>query len=161
MPVFSGQPSILSGQVSGDDISYNWSPLLFITNQNTLTPTISPDTTTTYYLTVKSSHDCGIAIDSVLAQIKKPMQALLIPNSFSPNGDGIHDYWEIGNLSSYTDAEVKIFNRNGNIIYYSPKDFIRWDGTIHGSPVPIGTYYYLIDLHINQPVISGWLFIIR
>ena len=161
LPVFSGQSTILSGQVSGADISYNWSPLLFITNQNTLTPTISPDTTTTYYLTVKSIHDCGIAIDSVLAQINKPMQALLIPNSFSPNGDGIHDYWEIGNLSTYIDAEVKIFNRNGNIIYHAPKDFIRWDGKVNGTPVPMGTYYYMIDLHINQPVVSGWLFIIR
>lgn len=161
LPIYNGQTTLLSGQVSGTDISYNWTPLLAITNQNTLTPTISPDTTTTYYLTVKSIHDCGIAIDSVLLQIEKLMQTLLIPNSFSPNGDGVHDYWEIGNISSYSNAEVKIFDRNGNIIYHAPNNFIRWDGTFKGNPVPMGTYYYLIDLHINQPVISGWVFLIR
>ena len=161
LPVYTGQSTILSGQVSGTDISYTWSPLLFITNQNTLTPTITTDTSTTFYLTVKSIHDCGIAKDSVLVMIEKPVQNLLIPNTFSPNGDGEHDYWEIGNLSAYTNAEVKIFNRNGNIIYHATKDFIRWDGKVNGSPLPMGTYYYMIDLHVNKPVISGWLFLIR
>ena len=160
-PIFSGQATILYGQVSGANISYNWSPIQYLTNQNTLSPTVSTDASTTFYLTVKSIHDCGIAIDSVLLQVEKPMQTLLIPNTFSPNGDGNHDYWEIGNIASYSNVEVKIFNRNGNLIYHSPKDFTKWDGTINGNPVPMGTYYYLIDLHVNQPVISGWLLVIR
>ena len=161
LPVFSGQSIMLSGQVSGTDISYSWSPLQYLTNQNTLSPLVSTDSSTTFYLTVKSIHDCGIAIDSVLVQFEKPMQTLLIPNSFSPNGDGNHDDWIIGNLSTYVNADVKIFNRNGNLILHFPKNFLKWDGKINGSPVPIGTYYYLIDLHINQPVISGWLLVLR
>ena len=161
LPVFSGQSIMLSGQVSGTDISYSWSPLQYLTNQNTLSPLVSTDSSTTFYLTVKSIHDCGIAIDSVLVQFEKPMQTLLIPNSFSPNGDGNHDDWIIGNLSTYVNADVKIFNRNGNLILHFPKNFLKWDGKINGSPVPMGTYYYLIDLHINQPVISGWLLVLR
>lgn len=161
LPLFSGQSTSLNGQVAGTDISYNWSPFQYITNQNSLSQTVSPDSSTTFYLTVRSIHDCGIAIDSVLVQVLKPMQTLLIPNSFSPNGDGNHDTWIIGNIASYKKAEVKIFNRNGNIIYFSPNGFTFWDGTVNGTPVPIGTYYYLIDLHVNQPVISGWLLVLR
>ena len=162
LPIYLGNSTALSGQVYGTDISYSWSPPLFLTNQNSLTPlVVSPDTSTMYYLIVKSNHDCGIATDSALVQVNKPMQPLLIPNTFSPNGDGIHDTWIIGNIDTYVNAEVKVFNRDGNIVYYSPQNFTSWDGRIHGSPVPIGTYYYLIDLHINQPVIAGWLLIIR
>ena len=161
LPIFNGQTTLLSGQIAGTDISYNWTPLQFITNQNTLTPSVSPDASITYYLTVKSTHDCGIAMDSVFVQVDKPMQTLIIPNSFSPNGDGVHDTWAIGNLSTYTNAELKIFNRNGNIIYHRVNNFVDWDGKINGIPVPIGTYYYLINLHNGQPVISGWLLIIR
>jgi len=162
LPIYLGNSTALSGQISGTDVSYSWSPLMYLTNPNTLSPlVVLPDTSTMYYLTVKSNHDCGLATDSVLVQVNKPMQPLLIPNTFSPNGDGIHDTWIIGNIDTYPNADVKVFNRDGNIVYYSPQNFNSWDGKIHGSPVPMGTYYYLIDLHNSQPVISGWLLIIR
>ena len=74
---------------------------------------------------------------------------------------GIDNGLDLFGFPTPQNADVKIFNRNGNLILHFPKNFLKWDGKINGSPVPMGTYYYLIDLHINQPVISGWLLVLR
>ena len=157
-PVYEGHSVMLNGIITGSDIAYYWNPNQNIYNSNTLKPIVNPDTTTTYYLTAYSSHNCGVAMDSVFIKVYKTLH---IPNSFSPNGDGINDFWMIKNIASYPQAEVKIFNRHGALIFTVSKNFIKWDGTINGNPVPAGTYYYMINLTENQPVISGWLGIFR
>ena len=157
-PMHEGHSVMLNGTATGSDISYYWNPRQYIENMNSLTPTIYPSVNTTYYLTVLSSHDCGTATDSVFVRVYSNLH---IPNAFSPNGDGHNDYWTIGNLSKYPNAEVRVFDRGGNMVLNVAKNFTKWDGNINGNPVPDGTYYYLIDLHENLPVVSGWLQIIR
>ena len=121
-------------------------------------PTVYPDTSSTFYLIATSAHNCGVATDSVFIKVYKTLH---IPNAFSPNGDGINDYWMIGNIGSYPQAEVKIFNRDGALIFNASRNFIKWDGIINGNPAPTGTYYYMINLHENQPTYSGWVELIR
>jgi len=157
-PIYEGHSVILNGLISGTDINYYWNPNQYINNSNTLNPTVYPDTSTTFYLMASSDHNCGMAMDSVFVRVYKTLH---IPNVFSPNGDGINDYWIIGNLSSYPNAEVMIFSRDGNRIYHATGNFISWDGKMNNKPLPVGTYYYIINLHENQPVYSGWLEIVR
>ena len=157
-PMYEGHPTMLYATVTGSDISYFWNPRQYIENEHSLTPTIYPSVNTTYYITAMSDHDCGTATDSVFVRVYSNLH---IPNAFSPNGDGYNDYWMIGNLFTYPDAEVRVFDRGGNMVLNVPKNFTKWDGNVNGNPVPNGTYYYLINLHENQPVISGWLQVIR
>ena len=157
-PINDGQSVVLSGSVTGSDIFYYWNPNTFIRDNNTLTPTVYPNNSTTYYLVATSSHNCGVAMDSVFVKVYKKLH---IPNAFSPNDDGINDYWNIGNLSYYPKAEVMIFNRGGTMIYKASGNFTSWDGKVNGTTLPIATYYYYINLHDNQPVYSGWLEIVR
>jgi gliding motility-associated-like protein len=84
-----------------------------------------------------------------------------IPNIFSPNGDGIHDRWEIKYLDTYPEGTVEIFNRYGQRIFYSKGYGKPWDGTINGKQVPIGTYYYIVSPKNGRPVMSGYVDIIR
>lgn len=94
--------------------------------------------------------------DTAIAQIKILNVAneieQLIPNAISPNNDGKNDVWRLDFINVYyPDAEIEIFNRWGERIYYSKGYSNVWDGTYNGNPLPVGTYYYVINLNHNDP----------
>jgi len=78
----------------------------------------------------------------------------LIPNVFSPNGDGIDDVFMKG-------VDLQIFDRLGIILYNGNTG---WDGTYHGQQVKVDTYFYYIKLNDNdqnQRIFKGYLTLIR
>lgn len=88
---------------------------------------------------------------------------LQIPNSFSPNGDGINDLLNI-NISNLKSVNFKIFNRYGDQVFLSTNIFDSWDGTWHHKPVPIGAYYYVlngVDLFNKDVRYTGSITLIR
>jgi gliding motility-associated-like protein len=87
--------------------------------------------------------------------------ALKVPNTFTPNGDGINDTWDIKYLEYYPKSTVNIFNRWGQRLYSSIGYPIPWDGKYNGTALPSATYYYIIDLKSEQTVITGWVAIIK
>ncbi len=93
--------------------------------------------------------------------IEPSLSSLSIPNTLTPNGDGINDTWEIKYLDYYPKSTVNIFDRWGQKVLSSIGYPIPWDGTYKGTVVPSGTYYYIIDPKNGQAVFSGWLAIIR
>lgn len=113
----------------------------------TVSDATSPDYTLTYIP--------GILI------IEPSLTALAIPNTFTPNGDGINDTWVIKYLNYYPESSVNIFDRWGQKVFSSIGYPIPWDGTYKGTALPSGTYYYIIDPKNGQAVFSGWLAIIR
>jgi gliding motility-associated-like protein len=74
---------------------------------------------------------------------------LYIPTAFTPNGDGINDYFFVHgeNMEEYN-FDLKIFNRWGNIVYQSDKYFEKWDGTFRndGNKMPFGIYSWKLEL---------------
>lgn len=86
---------------------------------------------------------------------------LTIPTAFSPNGDGINDNWELPGIENFPNAIIQIFDRHGTLLAeYCPDT--RWDGTYLGKPLPIGSYFYVIDTQENIiPVKKGTVTIIR
>lgn len=68
---------------------------------------------------------------------------LLVPDVFTPNGDGINDEWEIRNVQFYPFQQAVIYNRFGQIVYECKNEFIPWDGRINGEIIQ-GTYLYQI-----------------
>ena len=75
---------------------------------------------------------------------------ILIPNAFSPNGDGLNDAWEIFSVIGNIDVIVEIYNRWGEIIFYSKGYSEPWNGTYKGSPVPEGTYAYIVRVDTER-----------
>ena len=130
-----------------------------ITNNNKiLNPVASPSSTTIYTLTVQSTGGC-VGVDSVTVEVSIPN--IVIPNTFTPNGDGINDTWNIKNLDSYPNCTVQIFNRWGQNVYTSIGYGLPWDGTYRKAALPTGTYYYIINLKNNSKLLSGYVAIIR
>lgn len=155
--VLEGGTAVLNGSGSGNNLQFLWTPPTALNNPALAQPVVMPSADMTYTLTATSADGCT-ATDQVFVKVLKTPN---IPNAFSPNGDGVHDKWEILYLDSYPGATVDVFNRYGQKVFES-KGYARpWDGTLNGKELPIGTYYYLIDPKNGRKPISGFVDIIR
>ncbi|HWH63132.1 MAG TPA: gliding motility-associated C-terminal domain-containing protein, partial [Ginsengibacter sp.] len=150
--IIKGQSATLNGVAGGTEVTYLWTPDENIMGTSTLTPVVNPSANQMYALNVFSNKGCGTAVDSVLVKV---YQQLYVPNVFTPNGDGINDTWFIETLQAYPGAEVKVYNRYGQIVFDNHGKNISWDGKFKGLQLTSGTYVYLIDLKNNTPVIKG------
>ena len=137
----SGESTTLQGDAPD---GFVWSPPNNLSSTTVLTPTAAPEETTTYFLTYTASNGCTY-IDDVIVSVYEP---ITVPNTITPNDDGINDVWVIGRIENYPGAEVKVFDRWGqqvfNVIGYTESK--RWDGSHAGKRLPSGTYFYTIDL---------------
>ncbi|MFN6014930.1 MAG: gliding motility-associated C-terminal domain-containing protein, partial [Flavobacteriales bacterium] len=116
--------------------------------------TISPQAmngTVTYYVT-ETLNGCEGSASTVTITIEDC--DIIVPTAFTPNGDGEHDVWEIIDLDNvYPMNAVTIYNRWGNVVFkseegnYSAKP---WDGTYEGNPLPVSSYYFIIDFNEND-----------
>jgi gliding motility-associated-like protein len=70
---------------------------------------------------------------------------LEIPNAFTPNGDGINDVFRIRVTGYFLMDELKIFNRWGQLVFETKQVNKDWDGTLKGKPLPVGTYYWVVE----------------
>ncbi|MEO6977587.1 MAG: gliding motility-associated C-terminal domain-containing protein, partial [Mucilaginibacter sp.] len=86
---------------------------------------------------------------------------IVVPNTFTPNGDGINDLWNITALSYYPDCTVTVFSRYGSVVYRSTGYGKPWDGATNGGSLPVGTYYYILDLKNGKKPMSGSVTILR
>ena len=154
-----GIPITLRGAATGTDVTWYWTPRTNLSNSTALTPVTNTSTTTTYTLTVVSPHGCAASTDQVLVKV---YEKILIPNAFSPNGDGINDTWDVDPLALFDEAVTEIYNRNGQVVYRTRGYNMPWNGTSNGRPLPVGTYYYVIDLRVNrEPKLTGAVTILR
>lgn len=141
-----------------NNYSYQWEPAMYLTYANSYNPVASAPVTMPFYLTVTSVDNC-VSRDTIVVTVKE--YGLNIPNSFSPNGDGVNDTWQIDLLSSYLFCKVQVFNRNGQVVFSSIGYEKPWDGTVNGKPLPSATYYYIVDPGYGKPVRTGSVTIIR
>jgi len=115
-------------------------------------------TDTTYYVS-QFSGDCESGRTAV--QVSVGFTAANIANTFTPNGDGINDYWNITGIENYPSATVQVFTRYGQKIFESRGYSTPFDGTYNGKQLPAGVYYFIINLNANCSLLSGSLTIIR
>lgn len=156
--VIEGSSVMLKGSATGQDISHEWSPGLYLDNPFLLQPLITPFSDTRYVLTVVSNAGCGADSDTMRVFVYKDV---FVPGAFSPNNDGLNDTWNIPVLIAYPDFELMVFNRQGRMVYQSRQSYEPWDGSYRGEPQPAGVYVYMIDLKDGSPVRKGTITLIR
>ena len=85
-----------------------------------------------------------------------------IPKFFTPNGDGINDVWTLEEIQRYPANKVWIYDSYGNLILYANPYQNDWDGTLNNSPLPQGSYLYMIDLNGDGEMdYANWIYITR
>ncbi len=75
---------------------------------------------------------------------------LVLPNAFSPNGDGINDVWKMQVQGLISIKEWLVFNRYGQLIFSSKNGSAGWDGKVKNAYVPVGTYYWIVNATDNN-----------
>ena len=88
---------------------------------------------------------------------------VIIPEFFTPNGDGIHDTWIVGKLAEvYPNAIVNIYDRFGKLVaQFLGDDNDGWDGTYNGVALPSTDYWYMIDIAEIEKQYHGHFTLIR
>ncbi|MEL6697811.1 MAG: gliding motility-associated C-terminal domain-containing protein [Bacteroidota bacterium] len=84
-----------------------------------------------------------------------------IPNTFTPNGDGKNDTWNIPYAAQFPAMEFQIFNQWGMKLFEGTINDLPWDGTVNGKGLPDATYYYIMDLKNGEPPFNGPITIVR
>jgi len=136
-----GQQVQLKAVISGNIVSYQWTPSAKLEDPFSLTPTsIHLTDNTTYTLTAKTDKGCEASLNAIV----KVERLLLMPNAFSPNGDGLDDIFRIPSGVSLQLQEFSIFDRWGNKMFTTQKISEGWNGTFNGEPVDAGTYVYFL-----------------
>lgn len=141
--------TIIGGSPTGPAGStFTWIPSSTLDNPTSSNPVASNSVNTTYTVIVTDANGC-VASDTMHVHI---FPEIVIPNGFSPNADGKNDTWVIDNIIQFPDCEVEVYNRWGEQLFYSKGYGVPWDGRFKGKDLPVGTYYYIINLnHKNFP----------
>ncbi|RZK67941.1 MAG: PKD domain-containing protein [Pedobacter sp.] len=156
--ILAGGEIQIPAVATGEGLKYEWLPAAGLNNNKILNPIASPEEDTDYTLTVTTSPEQCTAVLRVSVKV---LQAVNPPSSFTPNGDGINDVWNIKYLESYPKATVEVFNRNGSRIFFSAGYRTPFDGNYQNEQLPVGVYYYIINPRNGRKNVTGPLTIIR
>ncbi|WP_207532155.1 PKD domain-containing protein [Desertivirga arenae] len=138
-------------------ISYKWTPATGLSRDDVFNPIASPASKTTYTVTVISEKGCTSSATVSVDVLGTPY----IPNTFTPNNDGANDVWEIEHLESLPGCTIKVFNRNGQIVFQTIGYAHPWDGRSNGQALPEGAYYYILDPRNGRKSLSGSVMLLR
>jgi hypothetical protein len=157
--VFKNQQVTINAIASNDAVNFAWSPSFNLSSANVLKPSILSSADTTYKILVTTANNCS-AVDFMKVTV---LTDFVIPNVFSPNGDGQNDTWVMKGIENYPGLRVDIFDRYGRKVLSSLGYKKPWNGNLdnYGKSVPIGVYYYIIDIKNGNPPITGSLTLLR
>jgi gliding motility-associated-like protein len=158
--VFGAMNAIGTG---GNLTWYNNSALTNVVGTGSSLAPLNTVGSTTYYVT-ETNNGCESAPSTVVITITVcDTLELTIPTGFTPSdGDGVNDVWELVNLNiMYPDCIVQIYGRWGGLIFESVGYETPWDGKHKGALMPLGSYYFVIDLQDGSNPIKGTVTIIN
>ncbi|MCB0508646.1 MAG: PKD domain-containing protein [Bacteroidetes bacterium] len=145
--IINGQ-SVQLDATSPNQVTYSWSPDYKLSCTDCPTPMASPEIDTTYKVTAINEFGCK-ASDVLKIQVIEDCagKMVYVPNSFSPNGDGQNDVFQVFGPGVASVKLLRIFNRWGQMVYEStdPSN-IAWDGTFKGEKLNPGVFVYYMDV---------------
>ena len=120
-------------------------------NYTILNPNATPPDTTLYLISIVDEFGCT-AVDTIQINVDTipiiPECKILIPTAFTPDGDGVNDMWNIQCIENELEANIKVYNRWGSLVYESKggANYQPWDGnSLNNGNLPAGSYYFLIE----------------
>ncbi|MEO7315898.1 MAG: PKD domain-containing protein, partial [Ginsengibacter sp.] len=152
--ILMGSPFNLNARGSSDIVSWSWSPSKYLNCIECPAPIATPLESILYTVKATNSYGC-IATDTLSITLFCNSSKIYIPNAFTPNGDGLNDYFSvlgqgIGMINSF-----RIYDRWGTLVFsksnFKPDDKSgSWDGRIKGHNAPVGTYTYFVEMSCNE-----------
>lgn len=120
-----------------------WKPYTYTWDNNATGLTFTDLGETSMTITVVDDKGCKIEkeVDIEVLQCCK----MVVPNAFTPNGDGLNDFLKPMPISDVTDLKFSIYDRWGKLVYATKTLGAKWDGTDHEIPCSMGVYYYYLE----------------
>jgi gliding motility-associated-like protein len=114
-------------------------------------------------VTVSMEKDKCIKQDAIFITFKNCDINLNFTNAFTPNNDGINDFFLPMESSHAINAKIIIYNRWGNVLYRSNNMLIGWDGTYNGNDCVSATYYWTLEYSLQETEVlkSGTVTLLR
>jgi gliding motility-associated-like protein len=141
--------------------SYVWATASgILSGQNSPSLTVRPKETTTYTVTATNSSGCSQS-QAITLTVAENLSKVKANNILTPNNDGFNDKWVIENIDYYPNNEVKVFDKAGRIIYSKKAYDNSWDGTVNGTALSEGTYYYIVDFGTDKMRVKGFITLVR
>jgi gliding motility-associated-like protein len=142
--IFAGESITLSADIGQQGATYQWSPGGSLDDAEVPKPEASPDQTTTYSVEVVDTNGC-VGHDTTMLFVEEGFE---VPNTFTPNGDGINDVWRIRGLRTFEEGlTIEIYNRWGDMVFETNDYQNDWGGTYQNKQLPAATYYYVIKFN--------------
>jgi gliding motility-associated-like protein len=124
--------------------NYSWSPGGDLDHISGATVLARPKSTTLYQIIGKNDYGCA---DTAYAMVRINNNLPdMMPNAFSPNGDGLNDVFKVEGLTYQQLNFFKVFNRFGQLVFYTTDISKGWEGTYKEQLCDAGTYYYQVEL---------------
>ena len=164
---FAGNDTIalknMSFQLMGNGGStYNWSPPTGLSNANIQNPIVVLQDDVRYLLTVTTAEGC-IDTDDIYIKVFKET-AIYVPTGFTPNKDGLNDILKPKYIGIKKLTYFRIFNRWGQLVFYTNDLNRGWDGNINGIRQQTGVYVWVIkaeDVIGKEYALKGTSLMIR
>ena len=137
------------------NLTYEWT-------NGSLSEDISDIPAGSYTIVVTDQNGC---INDMTFILDQPL-AVVMSNAFSPNGDGLNDYFQILNIDRYPNNTLTVMNRWGDVVYKAAPYKNDWYGEpntgliLYGNEVPEGSYYFVLDINDGNPI-KGYIVINR
>lgn len=144
--IYDDEIAQISINGANNTFAYLWQPGINLNDSTIANPRSDTRITRTYTLFVTDTNGC-MSSDTMRVLYEEP---ITFPSGFTPNGDGVNDVWNLSFIEDFPNTTVKVFNRWGEILFESVGYKIPWDGKYDNKPVPVGTYYYIIDLKTDR-----------
>ncbi|MFI5187072.1 MAG: PKD domain-containing protein [Chitinophagales bacterium] len=148
--IISGGSAQLNMNYTGPIVSYTWLPVQNLSCTDCPQPTANPQFTTDYHVQVQDRYGCknsgGLTVKVVCTG-----QNFFIPNTFSPNNDGINDRFYLRGTGLFRVNSMMIFNRWGEVVFENKNFQVNdplagWDGMYKGKKATADVYVYQIEI---------------
>lgn len=156
LTINAGSTVVLKTNNSADVTKWKWTPNKYIDNPSIASPTMVAKESITYTVVASNDGNC-VAREEVKVIVVCNGGNIFVPNTFSPNGDGVNDLFYPRGKGVYTIKSFRIFNRWGEMVFektnFQANDIkAGWDGTFKGVKLPADAYVYSLEIMCDNSV---------
>jgi gliding motility-associated-like protein len=149
-----GVPVTIPFTYSSDVTTWSWTPAVNLSCTDCANPAATLVFAQSYSVLVTDSNNCTDTASILINTICNEGN-YFFPNTFSPNGDGMNDYFYPRGSGLYNIQSLTVFNRWGQIVFQrknfpANSETLGWDGTFNGKPAPMDAYVYLAEVICNN-----------